>query len=70
MPKLIHCRRSGDTKRTLAALRPGQSITIEGFARARAMYGTAADMGLRISVRRLRRGQPQHSVTLIGERPF
>ncbi len=63
MPRLVHIARSGENKAALRALAPGESLERPTFRAARVFYFTAREMGLRVTVHRIAKGQPAHRVT-------
>ena len=69
MPTVRYCARSGDNKRAIAAMNPGDAIIVPFREAAKGLYSAARHMGMKIRVRQVARGQLPCRVTMIGPRP-
>ena len=56
MPTLKHVSASGDNKRVMAALAPGQHVIAKNFGHSTSLRSAAKYMGLKVRVTKL--GQP------------
>ncbi len=68
MPALKYCQRSGQWKELVASLHEGDHHDTPDFRTAHSIRCAARLMGLNVSVRLIKRGAPEHRVTILKSR--